>query len=69
MIFPADEGINTIAEIDAFLSITNDDIDENEEQAFIVLFEVVEAVNVGLLTTDRNLSVVRIIDNDRKCTC
>ncbi len=69
MIFPADEGIATIAEIDAFVSIANDDIDENEEQVFMVLFEVVQAVNVGLLTSDRYLSVCRIIDNDRKYTC
>ncbi len=69
VIFPADEDVTTIAEIDAFVSIVNDDIDENEEQVFVVLFEVLEAVGVGLLTSDRNLSVCRIIDNDRKYTC
>ena len=49
-----------------FISVVDDTIDEIEEQVFVVLLEVVNATNPRLLDIDRNLSVCRIIDNDRK---
>ena len=66
VVFPADEGLNAATEVDAFISVVDDTIDEIEEQVFVVLLEVVNATNPRLLDLDRNLSVCRIIDNDRK---
>ncbi len=66
VVFPADEGLNAATEVDAFISVVDDTIDEIEEQVFVVLLEVVNATNPRLLDIDRNLSVCRIIDNDRK---
>ena len=69
MVFPADEGINATTEVDTFISVGDDTIDEIEEQVFVVLLEVVNATNPQLLNIERDLSVCRIIDNDRKSTC
>ena len=68
VVFPADEGLNTVADVDAFISIVDDEINEHMEQVFVALLEVVSAINIELLNlTERNLAVCRIIDNDRKC--
>ena len=68
VVFPADEGLNTVADVDAFISIVDDEINENMEQIFGALLEVLSAVNIELLNlTERNLAVCRIFDNDRKC--
>ena len=45
----------------------DDYINENKEQLFVVLMEVVYATNFLLLDhTHRNLSLCRIVDNDGK---
>ena len=68
VVFPADEGLNTVADVDAFISIVDDEINEHMEQVFVALLEVFSAVNIESLNmTERNLAVCRIMDNDRKC--
>ena len=67
VVFPADEDNNTVADVDAFISIVDDEINEHMEQVFVALLEVLSAVNIELLNvTERNLTVCRIVDNDRK---
>ena len=63
MIFPADEIVN-IADVEEFLPIVDDEIDEAQEQVFIILLEVLDAVNFDLLRITRSTSFGRIIDND-----
>ena len=63
--FPADERSFVI---DVPISVMDDNINENEEQLFVVLMEVAYATNFLLLdNTNRNLSLCRIVDNDGKC--
>ena len=64
MVFPADEGQVTIADIDASISIVDDEINENKEQIFAVLLEVADALNFAKL--EQNLSICKIIDDDGK---
>ena len=63
MTFPSDEFLN-IADVEEFIPIKDDEIDEAHEQVFIILLEVLEAVNFDLLTITRCTSFGRIIDND-----
>ena len=46
------------------IPIVDDEIDEANEQVFIILLEVLETVNSNLITITRNTSFGRIIDND-----
>ena len=63
--FPADERSFVI---DVPISVVDDNINENEEQLFVVLMEVANATNFLLLdSTNGNLSLCRIVDNDGKC--
>ena len=50
------------------IPIVDDEIDEAQEQVFIIVLEVLEAVNFDLITITRNTSVGRIIDNDGEPT-
>ena len=71
VVYPADEGQDSITQIDAFIPVMDDDIDENEEQTFIVFFEVINATNIDLIVEteeSRSHAVCRIIDDDRKFT-
>ena len=62
--FPADEVIN-IADVLETIPIVDDEIDEAQEQVFIIVLEVLDAVNFDLVTITRNMiSFGRIIDND-----
>ena len=63
MTFPADEIMN-IADVEVFIPIEDDEIDEAQEQVFIILLEVLEAVNFDLIRITRNTSFGRILDND-----
>ena len=67
MIFPADENlIMNIADVEEFIPIVDDEIDEAQEQVFIILLEVLDAVNFDLITITRSTSLGRIVDNDRE---
>ena len=61
--FPADEAMN-IADVLETIPIIDDEIDEAQEQVFIIVLEVLEAVNLDLITITRSTSFGRIIDND-----
>ena len=63
MTFPADEAMN-IADVLATIPIVDDEINEAQEQVFIILLEVFEPVNLDLITITRSTSFGRIIDND-----
>ena len=63
MTFPADEAMN-IADVLATIPIVDDEINEAQEQVFIILLEVLEAVYLDLITITRITSFGRIIDND-----
>lgn len=61
--FPAD-GVDSVFIMDAPVAIVDDEINE-AQQFFVVLMEVVDAVNPKLLNnTDRNISMCTILDND-----
>ena len=67
VVFPADENQVALTDIDAFIPIVDDLIDEDYEQLFVVYIEVVSAVDLAKVeNTERNISTCRIIDNDRK---
>ena len=53
-----------IPDVEEEIPIVDDDKDEAQEQVFIILLEVLEAVNFDLITITRNTSFGRIIDND-----
>ena len=57
-----------IADVGEFIPIEDDEIDEAEEQVFIILLEFLEAVNFDLITITRNTSFGRIVDNDGEPT-
>ena len=63
MTFPADEIVN-IAGVEEFIRIEDDEIDEAQEQVFVIFLEVLEAVNFDLITITGSTSFGRIIDND-----
>ena len=65
--FNADEGRTFIKSVTVPITIKDDQKDEANEQRFIVHLEVVSAVQPELIGNDqRNNSIIRIIDNDRK---
>lgn len=64
-IFAADENNNSpISAIDVPVSIADDDIDESCEQYFIVMVEIIDAVNVASLNLGLSVATVIIGDND-----
>ena len=67
MTFPADE-LFKIADVEEYILIEDDEIDEAQEQVFVILLEVLEAVNFDLITITRSTSFGRIIDNDGEPT-
>lgn len=61
--FPAD-GVDSVFIMDVPVAIVDDEINE-AQQFFVVLMEVVDAVNPKLLNNaDRNISMCTILDND-----
>ena len=69
VVFPADELIDPVGSVDAFISVVDDDINENSEQLFVVVVEAAGAINSRLLSITRNLTICRLMDNDRKFAC
>ena len=61
--FPVDEVMN-IADLLITIPIVDDEINEALEQVFIIVLEVLGAVNIDLITITRSTSFGRIIDND-----
>ena len=61
--FPSDK-----ISVEVAIPIVDDDIDEADEQLFIIFLEVVNATNLDNLNIleNRNISVGRIIDDESK---
>ena len=68
MTFPADEGSGTVINsIDSIrVAVVDDDINERFEQLFLIVVEIVEALNPSTIDTERNTTIGIIVDNDRK---
>ena len=66
MVFPVDEGRAPIADVDAFISIVDDPVDEAEDQFFIAYLELVDSINPDLIMLPRVVSRCIIVDNDRE---
>ena len=63
--FPADEHEDSAThEIPVGIPVVDDNIDENRDQHFIVLMEVVAPTNLRLLSISTNVSVCTIVDNE-----
>lgn len=67
VIFPADENeTEAIIKMNASITIFDDDINEAEEQIFIILLEVVDLVNPDAINIQLTVASCHIIDNDGK---
>ena len=64
MTFPAGTSRSRITDRQAFIPVVDDEINEAEQQVFIILLEVQEAVNSDLIVITRTYSTCIIIDND-----
>ena len=69
VVFPADQFIDPVGSVNAFISVVDDDINENSEQLFVAVIEAAGAINSRLLSITRNLTICRLMDNDRKFAC
>lgn len=64
--FPADE-FSPLTSVSATIGVTDDDINEADEQLLVAYLEAVQAVDMSMLdNTEHNTSLCRIVDNDRK---
>ena len=63
--FQADEN-NPISDIPLRVPITDDAINEADEQDFVVVLNLTDSINPALTRLLRVSSLCRIIDNDRK---
>ena len=64
--FEADEGGNPQTDLDVPIPVIDDEINEADNQFFIVQLVVVSAVNRDLITIERAASKCIIVDNDRE---
>ncbi len=60
----ADEGTVTQSELQVSIPLTDDSIDEADNETFIVKLEIASAVNRDLITVEPASSKCIIIDND-----
>ena len=67
MTFPSDEQ-RVIFDVQANIRIFDDEINEAQEQSFVVLLEIVDAVNPDLISISRSSSTCHIIDGDGEFT-
>ena len=49
-----------------YITILNDDINEANEQVFVIQLTLIYSLNSNLITLSRNVSLGIIIDDDRK---
>ena len=59
--FPTDRNTVKVA-----IPIVDDDIDEADEQVFIIFLEVINATNLNKVNINRNNSIGRIKDDESK---
>ena len=62
--FPADEGGNATTDLVVPIPVFDDDVDEANNQYFIIKLVVVNAINTNLTTLTQEASRCIIIDND-----
>ena len=68
VVFPADRD-SPVTDIDAFIPVVDDEINERDSQLFLVFIEVINATNFTLLENkDQNISLCHILDDDCKFT-
>ena len=58
---------NTIDEMPVPIALNDDDINEADEQIFIIFLEIINSTNPSLVKAGRNVSQGRIVDDDCKC--
>ncbi len=65
--FPVDEGLDPVTSVELTICIVDDEIDEADEQVFIILLEVINATNIDKVNiVDRKTSIGRIKDDESK---
>ena len=65
-IFPADEGLDPITDLNVPIPVFNDNVDEADDQFFIAHLVLVNATNRNLINITRAASSCIIVDNDRE---
>ena len=65
--FQADETGQHMDDVDTPVPIVDDDINEADEQIFVVTVEVVNATDMFRITLEREDSLCRIRDDDGEC--
>ncbi len=63
-VYMADEGTNTQTDLQVSIPLTDDSIDEADNEIFLVKLEVASAVNRDLIAVEPASSKCIIIDND-----
>lgn len=67
IVFEPDEDEASVNQKEAFIPITDDLVDEADEQVFVALIRVIESLDSdSVILTQRNVSLCRINDNDGK---
>ena len=61
--FYSDHSVNCLS---AYITIANDDIDEADEQLFVILLSLVSSNDPSLIRLTRNANKGIIVDDDRK---
>ena len=69
MTVPAVQHDDACTLVDAFIAIVDDDVDEATQQFFVVHLEIVNAVNLSLISLSRTFSTCIVVDNDSKSVC
>lgn len=64
--FAADEGSFRQTDLFTPIPIVDDEIDEDDDQVFLVQLILIDATNRDLITLDRAVSNCIIVDNDRE---
>ena len=64
--FPADVGMDTVTDLSVPIPVTDDDVDEADDQFFIAQLVVVDAISRSHLVIARSNTNCIIVDNDRK---
>ena len=57
---------DTVSSRELIVPIVDDDIDEADEQTFIIFLELVNATNFNKVNVNRNTSIGRIRDDESK---
>ena len=57
---------DTVSSRELKVPIVDDDVDEADEQVFIIFLEVINATNINKVNINRNTSIGRIKDDESK---